>query len=1102
MTQPGDSAEELVKKHAPGVAAQIRRAAEEALGNEAQFRGNLARGRVFEDFAEHLDLHLQPREEYTLINGRADAVYNRFVIEYEPPGSLTQQDSQKNRHAIDQIKQYIEDLAKVEGHKLDRLAGVATDGCYFIFGRFRTGLWHVDEPIPVTSSSTERFLASLYLLSTEKALTADNLVRDFGENSNVARIAVSTLYKALAESQNPKVKVIYEQWHEQFSEVCGYEEGSPRLNIRALAKQYAIQDVSPNAFQLFFAIHSYYATFIKLLALQVVHYYVAPKLGTALPQVASYSSDRLNKYLKDMERGGLFKQLGISNFLEGDFFGWYLEIWDELVDKGIRRIVSELSNYSLVTLDADPDQTRDLLKKLYQNVMPKQIRHDLGEYYTPDWLAGRLLNQLGYTSEHDSKLHEKRLLDPACGSGTFLVLAIKRFKEHCNGRPIKEVDVLRRILSNIVGFDLNPLAVITARTNYLLALGDLLSVPRDFDVNIPVYTCDSILTPSQAEERVGEQYRMMGPEERLYKFKTVVGDFAIPGKIVGAQYIDQLASMVEECVDSKYSVEDFRKRLLQTFPLVEETDDLDIKVLEELYAKIKDLDERAVNGIWARIIKNAFAPLFCGQFDYVAGNPPWVSWHSLPGDYRDSIVFLWLKYHLFGEPEKGRLVGPRSQADLSILMMYTSIDNYLLEGGRIGFVITQSLFKTETGGRGFRQFKLSSGEPLRVTYVDDMVELQPFEGASNRTSVIIAERGATTQYPVPYTFWKKKAGRISLDVAMDIKEVSELTRRWQWQAMPIQPADASSPWIAGRSKAIKSVVSCMGESKYFSTTHKGTDTRGANGIYWVQIVDVRPDGDLVVYNLADEARKHVDSVQAAIEKDLVYPLLRGRDVNRWKAQPSAYIVIPQDYDQPSKPIDEGLLKSNWPKTYRFLYGFRTPLQRRPAFRNFDPSSQPFYMMYNVGRYTFAPFKVVWRYIATDMVCCVVDTTTLPGGESKVTVPDCKLTLVPCNMSQEAHYVCACLGSSVARFIVKSYSIGTEISTHVLKYIGIPKFSFKDKVHQGLSELSQNAHHAMSIGDEAGVKELEERIDKLSAEVWGLTKNELKEIQQSLAELRS
>src|SRR5690606_28804263 len=114
-------------------------------------------------------------------------------------------------------------------------------------------------------------------------------------------------------------------------------------------------------------------------------------------------------------------------------------------------------NYSLVTLDVDPEQTRDLLKKLYQDLMPRQLRHALGEYYTPDWLAERLLNQLGYQGDPS-----KRLLDPACGSGTFLVLAIRRVREYVKEKMLPERTALEQVLSNIVGFDLNPLAVISA----------------------------------------------------------------------------------------------------------------------------------------------------------------------------------------------------------------------------------------------------------------------------------------------------------------------------------------------------------------------------------------------------------------------------------------------------------------------------------------------------------------------------------------------------------------------------------------------------------------------------------------------------------------
>lgn len=110
-----------------------------------------------------------------------------------------------------------------------------------------------------------------------------------------------------------------------------------------------------------------------------------------------------------------------------------------------------------------------MLKRLYQYLVPKRIRHDLGEYYTPDWLAELVISEIGY----DGNLN-KRFLDPACGSGTFLVLAIKRARQYALDHFVDETETLEGILKNIVGFDLNPLAVLSARTNYLIALGKLI----------------------------------------------------------------------------------------------------------------------------------------------------------------------------------------------------------------------------------------------------------------------------------------------------------------------------------------------------------------------------------------------------------------------------------------------------------------------------------------------------------------------------------------------------------------------------------------------------------------------------------------------------
>ena len=135
------------------------------------------------------------------------------------------------------------------------------------------------------------------------------------------------------------------------------------------------------------------------------------------------TSEKLRREMENLEQGGIWSQVGITNFLEGDLFSWYLASWDERMAEVVWDIARSLDDYDPTTLSVDPDESRDLLKRLYQHLFPKAVRHDLGEYYTPDWLAEHTLDKVGYDGHP-----ERRLLDPACGSGTFLVLAINRVK--------------------------------------------------------------------------------------------------------------------------------------------------------------------------------------------------------------------------------------------------------------------------------------------------------------------------------------------------------------------------------------------------------------------------------------------------------------------------------------------------------------------------------------------------------------------------------------------------------------------------------------------------------------------------------------------------
>jgi len=120
-------------------------------------------------------------------------------------------------------------------------------------------------------------------------------------------------------------------------------------------------------------------------------------------------------------------------------------------------------------------------------------------------------------------------------------------------------------------------------------------------------------------------------------------------------------------------------------------------------------------------------------------------------------------------------------------------------------------------------------------------------------------------------------------------------------------------------------------------------------------------------------------------------------------------------------------------------------------------------------------------------------------DGKTILPEHNVMMIPLKEQAEAHYVCAVLNSSPTRFIVQSYAIMTQIGTHILENVKIPTFNPQNKTHMRLSELSAAAHEAAKAGNQERVREIEEEIDRLSAELWGLDNSELAEIKKSLEE---
>jgi len=648
---------------------------------------------------------------------------------------------------------------------------------------------------------------------------------------------------------------------------------------------------------------------------------------------------------------------------------------------------------------------------------------------------------------------------------------------------IPESELLHTVLANVVGFDINPLAVITARVNFLLALGDLLE-HRKGPITIPVYLADSVLLPE-----LGEDLATSG----LYQVHTSVGVFKVPETCFSNGRFDGFCTLLEESVRSEVSVDEFVKRVTAEFGLSQAEHEAVGSPLRALYEQLLELHQKGLDGLWARLLKNNFAPLTVGQFDYVIGNPPWVNWENLPDGYRNDTKALWDRYGLFPHVGMDVILG-KGKKDIAMLMAYVAMDRFLKPRGKLGFVITQSLFKTAGAGQGFRRFRIGeNGAPLGVVHVDDMVDLKPFEGASNRTAVMVIEKGRATRYPVPYTVWKRKKGaRFSYDSTLE--DVKSATRLLDQKAEPVDPADPTSPWLTADKFSLAAVKKVLGKSDY--TAHAGAYTGGANGVYWVRILSTRPDGLVVVENITEGAKREVPKVTAVIEPDLLYPLLRGRDVKRWHAEPSAYILMVQD-PRTRRGIPEDELRVRYPKTWKYLKRFEPILRERRSRGVSDMLKQgaPFYTMFAVGDYTFAPWKVVWPWIAKGLRAAVIDVI-----QDKPIVPEHNTFLVACHDSDEAFYICALMNSSAGDLAIRSFfstgggGIGSPIA---LEHIRIPKYDPADLVHQALAAASQEAHAAAAQGDANRLAEIEDRIDHLAAQLWDLTDRELASLRRGL-----
>lgn len=397
------------------------------------------------------------------------------------------------------------------------------------------------------------------------------------------------------------------------------------------------------------------------------------------------SGSASRELIDSLVNGRYFESIGILNCAEKDFFHWiaHSTVMGRLEGCWLK-LLNQLRTYNFDEI------AEDLLKGVYQELIDPMDRHDLGEYYAPDWLCEKvvahLMDRPGGTIPS--------VIDLTCGSGSFLRASIHRIRQLIQGMDgnVKWDTVLTAILANVHGIDIHPLAVMISKANYVLAIRELLPHRRK-PIQIPVYLADALFMP-RTDEIVMHEYKrrnvILSFLDQKYVFPHSL--FSDPQSWEHAIVLcSEAAAALANDKDAE-TRDGFLKSLAKLLPHIAEQSEREAacgemyRLTENLAVTIRERRDT----IWSYILRNNFRPLFLhGAYDVIVGNPPWLSlrYISDPG-YQEEIKSLSVTTYALA-PKKQKLV---TQMGLATLFLVHAVHMYLKKGGVLGYVMPRSIF--------------------------------------------------------------------------------------------------------------------------------------------------------------------------------------------------------------------------------------------------------------------------------------------------------------------------------------------------------------------------------------------------------------------------
>ena len=1035
------------------LANEIRKIAAKA-PNEATVATNFEL-KLYGQMKLRLQVEFEPVKEESIDTkrhikkGRLDARIGALVIEYKQKCKLETPKAQTS--AVAQLKNYLEHLSDDFKHGA---VGVLTDGWRIKFISFDDSGGFSESAFEELSGAHLLRIIRGVLSLEKKALTPSNLIAGFcdGDVSPAKQLALA-LYDALSTHPTGRSNMLFREWqaifrlaHDDASKQKVIEE---RRSALAAALDITIGD-NETEYKALYAIQTSYAIIVKVIAFKVLASIRSSEITSGFAELAEGSSETLRSHLDRLESGAIFRQEGFGNLLEGDFFAWYCthEQWDKNLFGATKQVFSILAEYENHHM-FDGGRVQDLFKDLYMAIIPDKVRHSLGEFYTPPWLAEQtILEALGTNPRK-----KWTALDPCCGSGTFVTSLIRLVLEESN--ELSDREKLHDVLSRVKGVDLNPLAALTSRINYFINLSHLISEDDEFDV--PVYLGDASYVPSST--KIGKvqclEYVISTEKGPL---NIVLPKSAVDDVTLFSKTMTRLETHIENENETAVA-----KEFHCIIPPADLTKEI-TQVIFDLSKSLIDLQRNKWNGIWARIISNFLTTANLGRFDIIIGNPPWIDWKSLPQGYRERIKQLCIDRRLFsGDGITGGI-----NLNVCALIANVAAQNWLKDSGTIGFLMPENLIFQQSY-EGFRNFFLDGSKRLYFQrFVDWNKAGKPFSPVGHRfLGFFIANTLRDYSQGVPVIQFEKLPNDKSENVfplksyahCQRFSDMAHIFKRSQTVALTTGTSTAFS--YAINIEEGKKFARIAGECPYLG--REGVEVFPQE-LFLLKVSKLRGKNAYVSNYQSDRSKHKIASGSFLIETDMLYPLVKGTDIERFHVESSPY-VVPFPYDDFARsPIESERLTELAPKLMRYFNENRSSFEEQTTYNDKiigERHKNEFYALARVGLYSYGNYFVAFRD-NTKWQAAVVSKLPVPwSNEGKRPVFQNHAVSISQRADgvyiteDEAHYICAIFNAPiVGKYVLKSSDSRTF---KIRPPINVPPFDTNNKIHKRLVALSKQAH---------------------------------------------